>query len=89
MLAAGNAISLNVTTVNALGLSDTQTVNLKLSEGLYPAIPDILAIQIGVAETSIDSGGAKGVVTIYAATPARTVPETTSVELQIRRTDER
>ena len=88
LLAAGNAISLNVTTTNALGISDTQTVDLKLSEGLYPAMPDILAIQIEVDETSIDSGAAKGGVTIYAATPARTVPETISVELQIRRTDE-
>jgi len=88
MLATQSELSLGVTTTNALGLSDTQTVDLKLNEGLYPSLPDILSIKVTADETSIDSGASKGMVTIKAATSARTVPEVASVKLEIRRTDE-
>jgi hypothetical protein len=88
LLTAKSEFVLGVTTTNALGLSDTQTVELKLSEGLYPSLPDILSIKVTANETSIDSGALKGAVTVKAATSARTVPEISSVKLEIRRTDE-
>ena len=88
LLAAKDMVSLTVTTTNALGLSDIQTVELKLSEGLYPSLPEVLAIKVSSDETSIDSGAAKGVVSVETATSARTVPDISSVKIEIRRTDE-
>ena len=89
LLVAKDMVSLTVTTTNALGLSDTQiVVELKLSEGLYPSLPEVLAIKVSSDQTSIDSGVTRGQSPSKLQISARTVPDISSVEIEIRRTDE-
>merc|ERR1712036_156247 len=47
-----------------------------------------MGIKVSSDETNIDSGAAMGIVSIETATSARTVPDISSVKIEIRRTDE-
>ena len=90
LIGAGDTVQVRTVTTNGLQLTDmSDPISIQLDPDVHPVDPKVLAVDVLEAslidDTNPDSGAPQGEITLIAYTPRRTVPETTSLSLEVQR----
>ncbi len=89
LVMAGDTVELRTVTTNGLKLTDeSETFSINLDADVHPVDPKVLNVdfdETSVMMTNPDSGAPQGTIQLIAHTPRRTVPETTSLLVEVKR----
>ena len=89
LVMADSAVQLRTVTTNGLQLTDeSEMFALELVNDVHPVDPKVLVVDVdesSIVMTNPDSGAPQGTISLIAYTPRVTYPETTSIQLDVKR----
>ncbi|MYF97803.1 hypothetical protein F4212_01515 [Candidatus Poribacteria bacterium] len=89
LVMADSVVNLRTVTTNGLQLSDkSEMFTLELVDDVHPVDPKVLVVDVdesSIMMTNPDSGAPQGTISLIAYTPRVTYPDTTSIQLDVKR----